>query len=206
MVEFAILLPLLIILFSGMVEFGFMMNTYLSLLDSTRQAARLYSNSTPFMLDTLTNTVVDDPSFYTGAATEVVEILAPPSDLGARQIVIDTTTPSSKDDVIISVISITVDEAATPDTITLIDRKPDNPPAEFYSLTGKQVSKYQDADIESFMTQNGRAPVQTGILIVEVYYGYRGVLGLPWLEMFMSENDPVVLHASTIMPLVTAKP
>jgi hypothetical protein len=48
--------------------------------------------------------------------------------------------------------------------------------------------------------------VQTGMLIVEVYYGYKGILKLPWVEPFMSDNNPVLLHASTIMPLITAKP
>jgi hypothetical protein len=56
------------------------------------------------------------------------------------------------------------------------------------------------------MTQNGTIPVETGILIVEVWYGYHGVLKLPWLEMFMSDANPVMLHADTIMPLVSAKP
>ena len=207
MVEFAILLPLLIMLFSGMVEFGFMMNTYLSLLDATRQSARLYSNKTPFMLDTVTNTVVDDPSFYAAAAQEVVDTLAPPTDPDARQIVIDTTSTDSIDDVIISVLSVSVDTTANPDVISLIDRKPDIPVGtQFFSLGGNQVSKYLDADIEDFMTQNGAIPVETGILIVEVYYGYEGILGLPWVEMFMSEEDPIPLHASTVMPLVAAKP
>ena len=56
------------------------------------------------------------------------------------------------------------------------------------------------------MIQNGAEPVETGILIIEVYYGYVGILRLPWLTMFMSPDDPVMLHASTIMPLVAAKP
>jgi hypothetical protein len=63
-----------------------------------------------------------------------------------------------------------------------------------------------DSEIEALMIQNGTIPVETGILIVEVWYGYHGVLKLPWLEMFMSDASPVMLHADTIMPLVSAKP
>jgi len=51
LVEIAIALPVLLILLSGMVEFGFMLNYYLSLLDATREAARLYSNFDPFLRD-----------------------------------------------------------------------------------------------------------------------------------------------------------
>lgn len=199
MVEFAILLPLLIMLFSGMVEFGFMMNTYLSLLDATRQSARLYSNRTPFILNLITNNLDDDFNFYSGAALEVKDALAPPSDPNARQIALDT----SRDDVIISVITVNVDDVT--DTISLIERHPDG--SVFYSLYGTQSSQFQlDADIEALMTQNGTLPVETGILIVEVWYGYHGVLKLPWLTMFMSDANPVMLHADTIMPLVAAKP
>jgi hypothetical protein len=199
MVEFAILLPILIMLFSGMVEFGFMLNTYLSLLDSTRQAARQFSNSTPFFLDTNTNTVVDDPNFYSDCALAVKDILAPPADPNARQIVLNS---SSGDDVLVSVLSVTVD--TNTNSITTIQRHPDG--YQFYSLYNNQLTSYDDASIASYMTQNGTPPVQTGILIVEVYYGYKGVLHLPWLDMFMSTSSPIRLHASTVMPLVSAKP
>ncbi|MBI5944217.1 MAG: pilus assembly protein [Chloroflexi bacterium] len=200
MVEFAILLPVLIMLFSGMVEFGFMLNSYLSLLDATRQAARLYSNTTPFYLDTATNTIEDDLNFYLDCAQSAVDILAPPSDPDARQIILDPT----RDDVVISVLSISIDEAPDPDIISTIVRHPTG--SLYYSLYGNQLSAYTDTDIENFMTQNDRIPVETGILIVEIYHGYKGVLKLPWVEPFMNDDNPVTLHASTIMPLVAAKP
>lgn len=200
MVEFAILLPVLIMLFSGMVEFGFMLNSYLSLLDATRQAARLYSNTTPFYLDTGTNTIEDDLNFYLDCAQSAVDILAPPVDPDARQIVLDPT----RDDVVISVLSVSIDIAPDPDVISTIVRHPEG--SLYYSLYGNQLSIYSDADIENFMTQNGRTPVETGILIVEIYHGYKGVLKLPWVEPFMNDDNPVTLHASTIMPLVAAKP
>ncbi len=205
MVEFAILLPILMILFSGMVEFGFMLNTYLSLLDATRQAARLCSNGQPFLVvDTSTDptTYVDDETYSPNCANAVVDSLAPPSDPNARQIVMDNV----RDDVLVSVLSdsVTTEEGTGESTISLIQRHPEG--TLFYSLYTNQLSAYTDPVIVEYMTQNGTAPVETGILIVEVYYGYKGILRLPWLEMFMSPDDPVMLHASTIMPLVAAKP
>ena len=203
MVEFAILLPILIILFSGMVEFGFMLNSYLSLLDATRQAARFCSNGQPFLsVDTSTDPVTyeDDLTFSPNCAQIVVDTLAPPEDPNARQIVMNPL----RDDVIVSVISISVDTSEDPDVISAIDRFPVG--TSFYSLYENEFSAYSDENIGEFMIQNGAEPVETGILIVEVYYGYVGILRLPWLTMFMSPDDPVMLHASTIMPLVAAKP
>jgi len=199
MIEFAIALPILIMLFSGMIEFGFMLNAYLSLLDATRSAARLCSNLNPFKLDTATNTLVDDPTFAEYCAQAVVDNLAPPSDPNARQIVMDT----SRDDVIVSVLGVSVD-STTNKIIMPISRFKNGSP--FYALYGNQLSAYGDLDIESYMTQNGTLPVQTGMLIVEVYYGYTGILKLPWVEAFMSADNPATLYASTIMPLIAAKP
>src|SRR5687768_1190322 len=75
MVEFALLLPILLTLFIGMVEFGFMINAYLSLTDATRQAAREYSNSQPFLS---LSPNVDNMNFYTDCAQVVIDTLAPP--------------------------------------------------------------------------------------------------------------------------------
>jgi hypothetical protein len=202
MVEFALLLPILLMLFSGMVEFGFMLNTYLSLLDATRQGARLYSNSTPFRLDTATNTIVDDLNFSPDCAEYVLTILDPslatPPDPNARRIVLDPT----RDDILVSILRVTVNDATH--TISSIERFPSE--TLFYSSYGNQTTAYENDDIEDFMIQNGTTPVETGILIVEVYYGYTGLLKLPWVEAFMNDENPVMLHASTIMPLVAAKP
>src|SRR5687768_5497362 len=72
MVEIAIALPLLLMLFSGMVEFGFMLNTYLSLIDATRQTARFYSNVNPFMEDANGDSV-DNMAYYTEASEMLIE-------------------------------------------------------------------------------------------------------------------------------------
>ncbi len=112
MVEFALLLPILLVLFLGMVEFGFMLNTYLSLLDATREAARAYSNSVPF---TLNGTLVeDDLDFYTGCADRVRTALLQHSPLD-----------STYDDILVSVLAVEVDETTNPDTISSITRYPD---------------------------------------------------------------------------------
>jgi len=199
MVEFALLLPILLTLFIGMVEFGFMINTYLSLTDATRQAAREYSNSQPFIS---LSPNVDNMNFYTDCAQVVIDTLAPPDDPLARQIVMDWTM----DDILVSVISVDVDTATDPDTISTITRYPSGE-TNFSVYQNFPVSPYDDVAIETYMTANGTIPVPAGLLIVEVYYSYESTLGIttPFIKAF-APGGHVMLYASTIMPLVAVRP
>jgi Flp pilus assembly protein TadG len=193
MVEFALLLPILLVLFLGMVEFGFMLNTYLSLLDATREAARAYSNSVPFELN---GTVVqDDMDFYEACADLVETSLAQHSPLD-----------SAYDDVLVSVLAVEVNEATNPDTIASITRYPDS--MNNFSLWGNYpTSAYDDTKVTNYMTNFGAEPVNAGLLIVEVYYSYEGTLQIatPLITMF-GPGERVMLYASTIMPLVSVRP
>ena len=196
LVEFGVALPILILLFSGMVEFGFMLNTYLSLQDAVRTAARRYSNENPLMK--VNGVVEDDITFYEGAAQNVVDAL----DLNAKQIVVDPT----RDNVLISVLTVRVDEDADPDAIESITRHPED--AEFFRLYSDTSpnSIYGDVEIADYLTSNKSVPVDMGLLIIEVFYSYEGVLHLPWTEPFFSEANPTMLYNSTIIPLVAVKP
>jgi len=200
LVELAITLPVLILLFSGMVEFGFMLNTYLSLQDAVRAAARVYSNQNPFMK--VNGVVTDDINFYSGASQAVVDSLMPPDDSAARQVIVDPT----RDNVLISVLTIRVDESADPDSIDSITRHPvDSEFYKFYNTTSPNTL-YGDVELESYLTANNAVPVDMGLLIIEIFYSYEGVLHLPWTEPFFSEANPSMLYSSTITPLVSAKP
>jgi hypothetical protein len=199
LVEVAITFPLLIMLFSGMVEFGFMLNTYLSLIDATRQAARFYSNTNPFtFIDDKTTppTITEDPAFYTNVAAMTRQILEVPGDPYARKVIFN----ASRDDILVSVLRVKVRDSTN--TITAIERFPaGNSP---FRLFGNHSSAYaDDTQITSLMTKNGTTPIRAGLLIVEVYYDYEGILKLPWVEAFM---DTITLHASSVMPIVSAKP
>ncbi len=193
MVEFALLLPILLVLFLGMVEFGFMLNTYLSVLDATREAARAYSNSVPF---TLNGAVVeDDMDFYTNCADLVRTSLEQHSPLD-----------STYDDILVSVLAVEVDETTNPDTISTITRYPDTM-NNFSQWQNYPTSPFDDTDVTNYMTNYGADPVDAGLLIVEVYYSYEGTLQIatPLLTMF-GPNERVMLYASTIMPLVSVRP
>jgi hypothetical protein len=57
MVELALLFPVLLILLSGLVEFGFILNEYLSVMDAARNAARFASDGLYFQYDDISTTI-----------------------------------------------------------------------------------------------------------------------------------------------------
>lgn len=183
LVEFAITLPIIIILLSGVVEFGFALNFYLSLLDASRQAARWGSNLDPFNPDKS-----DNYTFYSNVAAEARYNLDPsvlnPSYEG-RKIVLDAST----DDVVVSVFSING---------TTVTRYPT---AGSYHLFNNVTPIFNETQIANNLVTG--AP-NAGVLVVEVHYNYHQVLNLPWIDPFVP--DPMYLRAYSIMPLSAAEP
>jgi hypothetical protein len=185
LVEFALAFPVLILLLSGVVEFGFIINYYLSLLDATREAARFYSGSDPF----LPNSTTDDPSFYSNTAAMVRANLDPfvvnPSYKG-RRIVLDPAV----DDVIVSVYSFD----KTTNTVLKINE------VHIYGTHNRETVFTTDSIKDSFPANTPNA----GVLTVEVHYNYHQVLALPWFTLFVP--DPLPLRAYTVFPLNAAEP
>jgi Flp pilus assembly protein TadG len=210
MVEFAVTLPILIALLIGMVEFGFMLNTYLSLLDATRFAARKYSNTNPMkvIVSGSTQTKYYDEDFDDNVV-EAIETNLQPADTAARQVPID----EDLDDILVSVVSVNVDTTVNPNTITSINRLTTDAgnPVLFVSAYGNFAAlggtHYTNAVIEEMMADNGVDPVSAGILIVELFYSYEGTLNIStqFFQLF-TPGGHMTLYASTIMPLVAVRP
>lgn len=183
LVEFAITLPVLILLFSGLVEFGFALNFYLSLLDSTREAARFASNWDPFLRDANNNPIGDDMTFYDNALSRTLLYLDPqvgdPTYQG-RRIVLDPAT----DDILVTVFA-----WSDPD----LDRYPASGTVSLYHV---RTSRFTDADIASRFEAGSP---DAGLVLVEVHYNYRQRLAIPFLTEFVP--NPFLLRAYTIMPL-----
>jgi Flp pilus assembly protein TadG len=76
LVEFTVLLPVLLIMISGLIEFGIMLNYYLDLIDAAREAARWASDADPIR-DPNTGLYVDpNTDFYTNVQTLAEALLA----------------------------------------------------------------------------------------------------------------------------------
>lgn len=201
MVEFAITLPIIILLFTGMVEFGFMLNTYLSVQDAVRATARRFSTVNPLLDENDRNA---DLSFFDTAAEYAIDLLAPAGDPQSRQIVLE----DGRDNILISLIGVEVDEDADPVSVVSITRHSEG---EYYRYFDQESSTnpptaYSDSSIEAFLTANGAEPSDSGLLIVEIYYGYEGTLNLPWTQPFFSQDDPAMLYVSAVMPTIYTKP
>jgi len=178
-VEFMVLLPLLIMMLSGLIEFGFMLNFYLDLIDGAREIARYGANLDPLEADDGIMDCVNTTYFYRLLPCMADQVLS-------EQVVLNPAT----DDLILSAVS------AAGGAVT--QRLPD---ADGWSYKGNHISKITTTEINGML--NAAAPA-TGMVIVEVYYDYHMVLGLPWITMFVP--DTITLHAYSIMPNTYVEP
>jgi hypothetical protein len=190
-IEFALLLPLLIVLILAMVEFGFLMNNYMAILDATRNAARFSSDSLYNHRDGLTDcdTTTD---FYMQTACIVIQ------ELAQEQPTIELD-PAKGDDIVITAIGVL---GGTPPSITA--RFPSNigwSYAQAITGTRNHSTSYTDAQITALL-RNGTP--STGFIIVELYHNYDLKLGLSWLLPFLP--NPIPFHSRAVMPLVSAEP
>lgn len=181
-VELALVVLFLMIFVAGIVEFGFMLNNYLNLVDASREAVRRSANYDPFIIDPATGNKTVDPSFYEETVRFTEEILAP--------VVLD---PSLGDDIVVTFFSVGVIGGNR-----VFDRYPND---DGWSAYGNQVSKLSDVEIQSRLDWS--AP-NTGVLLVEIFYNYPQVLKLPVFTAFLP--DPIPVYAYAIMPLTAAEP
>ena len=179
MVEFLVVLPILLIMISGLIEFGFLLNYYLDLIDGARDGARFGANVDPLLIDDHVNDCVNTTWLYRLVPCVVMQSLAP-------QVVLDPTS----DDIVISAFSVAGGLVTA--------RFPD---ADGWSLSGNHVSEFTTAEIDALLDP---AAPNTGVVMVEVFYDYSMVMALPWITAFVP--NPVVLHAYTIMPNTYVEP
>lgn len=176
-----VLLPLLIMMLSGLIEFGFLLNYYLDLIDGAREIARFGANLDPLEADDGILDCVNTTYFYRLLPCMADQVLS-------EQVVLNPAT----DDLIISAF------AAKDGAVT--QRLPD---ADGWSYKGNHVSKFTTAEIDGILAQHMTAPA-SGMVLVEVYYDFHMVMALPWITMFVPET--ITLHAYSIMPNAYVEP
>jgi hypothetical protein len=203
LVEYTLVLPVLLIMLSGLVEAGIALNVYLDVIDSAREVARDLSGFDPFIPDSLDPNV----SFYDQAKNVADYTLAK-----AGQIQLD---PAS-DNLIVSVFR------ATGSTVTPSERYPVSFNEDgcmkggeigWIAFCNSHESKIGTSGcgakpscivMADLMGDLADIPPNTGIVAVEIYYDYHMTLGLPWIKAFIS--DPITLHAYSFMPNSAAEP
>lgn len=197
LVEFAILLPVVLLMLSGLIEFGIMLNYYLDVIDAAREAARFAADADPIR-DTSGNYIDPNPQFYT-----LVQTLAKQSLKAGSDNRIDWLPPHDNcatdihGDIVISAFGV-MNNGGSP---IVSARFPAGSGENGLSLCGHYVSKFTSAMIQSKL--DPAAPT-TGLVLVEIFYEYQQTLALPWITAFVP--NPIHLHAYSIMPNANVEP
>lgn len=201
LVELAIVLTVLMFMLVGIVEYGFLLNNYLNLVDATREATRFGANIDPFYYDA-DGIQYEDMNFYARP-----DLGMPPNNdpedpdynpAGLSDYVEDFLDPlildqAAGDDIVISFFSVNGDGD--------IVRFPTASPGGF-SYFGNASSRFSDAEITDRIAASGAPP--TGVLLIEIFYNYPQTLNLPLFSNIIP--NPIPVHAFAIMPLSAAEP
>jgi hypothetical protein len=193
LVEFTIMLPVLLMMLSGLVEFGILLNYYLDVIDAAREAARFAADGDPIR-DAAGDPLDPNPVYFDIVQTEAKQSLNFASD--GR---IDWRDPAAcgveiEGDIVVSAFS-TLGDA--------VDRRfPTGTGDDGLSMCATHVSNITTAEVNSILS--GSVIPNGGLVLVEIYYDYHMVLGLPWIAAFVP--DPITLHAYAIMPNVNVEP
>jgi hypothetical protein len=183
-------LPVLLIMISGLIEFGFLLNYYLDLIDAAREAARWGAGDDPIHDDTSGAYIDPNPNFY----GRVFAVARDSIDTGSGgQISLDPLT----DNVVVSAFGISGG---------VVDERYPNVDGDlgrcFYNYPAcNHNSDFTTAEVNALLDPS--AP-NTGIVLVEIWYDYHMILGLPWITLFVP--DPVTLYAYSWMPNANAEP
>ena len=195
LIELAVILSLLIFMLVGVVEFGYMLNQYITLVEGTREVARVASKGEPFADPAIGDFRVR-PDFL-----ERISILLNGGVVGSNQI-LGSINPLSLDssigdDMIISVFSFAGGN---------VKRFNENgESSDGWRLYGNRSSRFSNADIAAKLSLNASAypngAPNTGAILIEVFYHYNQILNL-----LQGWTGPIELHAYSIMPLSAAEP
>ncbi len=194
LVETALLLPVLLIVLSGLLEFGFLLNEYLSIQDAVRNAARYASDSDYKSRDNV-NDCDQTLDFYRQTACLVNR------ELNREAPLVSLDLSNGRDDVIISVFSVKGPSGE------IAARFPEDvgeagwSMAEDFVGTRNQSSSFSTTEVQAKL--RGFAP-NTGYVLVELYYSYDQKLKLPWITAFVP--DPILLRPYAVMPNSSAEP
>lgn len=200
LVEFTIMLPVVLIILSGLIEFGFMLNTYLDLIDAAREAARFAANDDP-TIGMPTDNYLTQTNFWHRAWMNARGSLATASDGRINWAPTDPTDCSSVNgDIVVSAFSVLHD--------TVDKRWPNAAPyiPEGASNCGNYQSKfdYEPAPAANSVIYGNPGLNNSGAVLIEIYYEYDMLLGLPWITAFVP--DPIVLYAYSFFPNTYAEP
>jgi len=222
MLEFALFLPVLLILLAGLIEIGAYANVYMLYLDASREGARFGSNVDPELtvqhpFDYRTgNPPFPDVTTMTPAELravcnngETTNFYYEVACLAFQNIPLGSLDPSRGDDVVVSVIG--VQNGAIVHRWPLPSHR--NPTDHAYhfrgadgdhycwSLYGVRESDLANSDLAGQLRSG--AP-DTGFVIVEIYHSQDHFTGLFTIGEFIP--NPIPFRAYSVFPVSAAEP
>jgi hypothetical protein len=214
MVEMALTLPILLLILAGTLEVGWYFNTYLTLVDATREAARYAADGDLILRDYTNAGACDTDFFYQAACLLKQNMFGVAFDEGEDDIIVSTLTINAEGNVAwrfpypTSMYNPLCGEYVPPgyycaDPIVTNDEHGWSYQAHRHAgSAAARTSFFTKADIKSLLPANAGA---NGIVIVEIFHVHRQFLGLipPNLPFLPQE---VLMHAYTIMPMPTSGP
>ncbi|MGB8214128.1 MAG: TadE family protein [Anaerolineales bacterium] len=228
-IELALVLVIIMLLFSGMVEFGFMLNNYLHVVDGAREAARYSSSSEPFQMNVNgtiktdgNGNIEDNNSFYYIAAAKAATTMDPillspenPDDIVISVFSVTTVPPNGQPQVLRFPVtaqngwSLCANYAAFAAYFPTIPPSGEPVPSElsdpgWSSGCTVHTSQQSIASIENIINTNTPSAPNAGVVLVEIFYNYPQVLNLPVFTAVIP--NPVPLYTYSIMPLSSAEP
>jgi len=193
-VEFTLLLPLLLMMLSSLIEFGFMLNEYLDLIDTTRETARYLSDQPPFREGTEYKEV-----FYTRGVDEMYNTIE-----RAGWIDLDPAV----DDLIISVFSVEDWSVVNRFPAQFTDSRTEcgvlNGGAMGWRYFCNKTTNFTSDEVKDRLNNTSSVPPDNGLVLVELFYHYHMRLGLPWITGFV--GDSIELHVYSFAPNAYAEP
>jgi len=184
-VEMLLFFPAILLMIVIIVDTGFLMFHYLSMLDGSREGARYGAAFDPFLT----------PGLYQQISSNVVLPAVEPAlpDAWLEEL-----------DVVISIFSIG-NSGGVPIVTT---RYPDGDGWSLNNEGGRtgtsRVSAFSIEDVNARLQAMSGSP-DTGVLLVEVWFDDHQFISVPFVSM-ITALDPVRLHAYTFMPITKATP
>ena len=196
-VELMLVTLILALMLTGVVEFGFLLNSYLKLVDGAREGARYMNVGQAF-----DSAGVIKQDFYLKTVIETMRVMSP--------VVLDG---NRGDDIVVSVFTVSGSSIrrwpnGLPNGWSLCDNYTDPnlqtyndlDTANWNSCTA-HVSHFTSAQVLGRM--DSMAPA-SGVLLVEIYYNYPQMLKLPVFEQVIP--DPIPVYTYAVFPLSSAEP
>ncbi len=225
-VEFALILPILLLVLLGVVELTLFMGTYINLVDLTREAARFASNRDPFAAASAGDyncSTTGDFNFFWDTACIFSPLAGSTCTYASFCNGFNSTLgiKSNEDDILVSVFT----ETGVDVSGTIVPQITANAAAETpwvwsnhdpdaahndnwrrdcdrLAIPAAANPTFTSSVMQTYMKSSAMS--NKGFVVVEALYCYHLILNIPILAQFLP--NPMRIHAYTIMPLPAAQP